>query len=229
MKTRPLLSLGMLLAALLLITGCGDNVQDTPGDSATGKDAPGPLAMNEVEHDRWEIDLVEMRIERNEEYRQPQRTPLRKEDLPKFEGLEYFFPEPGLRFRTPFIAEAGDDTVLLTKRSGEQVPYKRRGKVRFTHEGKVHSLAVFGPADPGKDDYLWLPFFDATNGKETYAGGRYLDLEIGPEGMVILDFNFAYNPLCDYNPDKYNCTLPPAENTLPFPVRAGEKTLFASP
>ena len=47
------------------------------------------------------------------------------------------------------------------------------------------------------------------------------------EGMVDLDFNYAYNPLCDYNPEKYNCTLPPATNRLGFPVEAGEKTFHA--
>jgi uncharacterized protein (DUF1684 family) len=84
---------------------------------------------------------------------------------------------------------------------------------------------VFGPANPAAGDYLWLPFFDGTSGRETYAGGRYLDIEVDAEGMVDLDFNYAYNPLCDYNPDRYNCTLPPPENTLPFAVEAGEKTL----
>ena len=97
--------------------------------------------------------------------------------------------------------------------------------MNFSHGGKAHSLDVFGPADTSGGDYLWLPFFDATSGKETYAGGRYLDITVDAEGMVDLDFNYAYNPLCDYNPDRYNCTLPPTDNTLPFAVEAGEKTL----
>jgi hypothetical protein len=181
--------------------------------------------MDSDEHDRWEIDLVNMRIEKNEEFGLEERTPIPLDRLKTFEGLEYFFPEPTMRFKTPFLAEAGPDTVVLTKRAGQDVPYLRKGKVRFNHGGQDHTLTVFGPADPKGGDYLWLPFFDATSGKESYPGGRYLDLVVDAEGNVDLDFNFAYNPLCDYNPDRYNCTLPPMENTLPFRVEAGEKTL----
>jgi uncharacterized protein (DUF1684 family) len=122
-----------------------------------------------------------------------------------------------------FAEAANPDTIMLTKRAGQQVAYLRKGEVSFKHDGKVFSLAVFGPATTSDGDYLWLPFYDATNEAETYPGGRYLDLELATDGRVDLDFNYAYNPLCDYNPEKYNCTLPPPENRLPFPVRAGEK------
>ena len=57
-------------------------------------------------------------------------------------------------------------------------------------------------------------------------GVALMDLRRDADGMVDLDFNYAYNPLCDYNPDAFNCTLPPRGNTLDFAVEAGEK-LFA--
>lgn len=205
----------LLLLALfaLLATGCGQK-----------EEAPGSMAMGNEEFEAWEIALVEMRIEKNEEFSNPQSTPLAAADIEGFEGLNYYFPKAELRFRTPFVAEAGTDTVGLTKRKGQVVPYLRRGKVAFSYENKVHHLDVFGPADTRGGDYLWLPFFDATSGKDTYAGGRYLDLKVDAEGMVDLDFNYAYNPLCDYNPDKFNCTLPPAGNKLGFAVEAGEQS-----
>lgn len=192
--------------------------------------APGPLAMDGQEHERWEIALVEMRIKKNEEFAAAATSPLPAADLAGFEGLNYYFPVPALRFVTPFLAEAGGDTVRLVKRRGQEVPYIRRGSVRFRYEGRDHALAVFGPAGPadaGAVDYLWLPFYDATSGGESYAGGRYLDIVVDGRGLVDLDFNYAYNPLCDYNPDQYNCTLPPAENRLPFAVQAGEKSFRA--
>lgn len=188
------------------------------------EEAPGAMAMSPAEFEAWEIALVEMRIEKNEQFFAPATTPLPLESLDKFEGLNYYFPKAELRFQTAFIAEAGTDTVSLTKRKGQMVPYIRRGKLAFNHEGQVHHLEVFGPAESSHGDYLWLPFFDATSGTETYGGGRYLDVEIDDAGMVDLDFNYAYNPLCDYNAEKFNCTLPPASNKLSFAVEAGEQT-----
>ncbi len=143
-----------------------------------------------------------------------------------FVGLNYYYPQKELNFYAPFTAEAGTDTVKMTKRKGNIVDYVRRGKVSFRHQGSVHTLSLFGPGDTSHGDYLFLPFYDETSGKETYGGGRYLDVEINADGFVHLDFNFAYNPLCDYNPMKYNCTLPPEENKLGFAVDAGEQTLY---
>jgi uncharacterized protein (DUF1684 family) len=207
----------LLVLSAILLTGCGDK-----------EEVPGALAMNNEEFETWEIALVEMRIEKNEEFSAPATSPLKAEELEGFEGLNYYFPQAELRFKTPFIAEAGTDTVSLTMRKGQVVPYIRRGKLAFTNQGEVHHLEVFGPADTAQGDFLWLPFYDETSGKDTYGGGRYLDVKINSEGMVDLDFNYAYNPLCDYNPDRYNCTLPPAANKLSFAVEAGEKSFHAA-
>lgn len=187
-------------------------------------DAPGPLVMSDAEYENWEIALVEMRILKNEEFRDPARSPFEGQRLAEFEFLDFFFPNRDLVFRTQFVAAAGTDTVSLTKRKGNVVPYLQRGQVSFRWDGKVHTLAVFGPVDTAGGDYLWLPFYDETSGQSTYGGGRYLDVEVSPEGLVDLDFNYAYNPLCDYNPDRFNCTLPPVGNRLPFAVEAGEKS-----
>lgn len=213
MKKFPLLTL--IFLALILLTlwaGC----------SKIQEQAPGPLVMSEAEYEKWEIALVEMRIEKNEEFQDPQKTPLPEGAIEGFEGLNYFMPVPGLRFQVKLQADAAGDTITLIKRKGQNVPYLKRGTVTFRHQEQDHTLAIFGPAGPEDQDWLWLPFFDTSNGTQTYPGGRYLDIEVNPEGMVDLDFNRAYNPLCDYNPDRYNCTLPPPENTLPFAVEAGE-------
>ncbi len=214
-SARLLIPLPVFLL-LALVVGCGGGSSEA--------EAPGSYVMDGPEHEKWEISLVEMRIEKNEEFSDPQRTALPVDRLKGFEGLNYFFPFPEMRFKTPFIAEAGTDTVSLTKRRGQVVPYLRRGYVKFKWQDETYSLDVFGPVDTKDGDYLWLPFFDANSGKDVYAGGRYLDIELDSEGMVDLDFNYSYNPLCDYNPERYNCTLPPVGNTLPFAVNAGEKT-----
>jgi uncharacterized protein (DUF1684 family) len=76
-------------------------------------------------------------------------------------------------------------------------------------------------------DNLFIPFKDLTNGKETYEGGRYIDAEILPGYKMILDFNMAYHPSCAYN-EKFICALPPRENMLDIPIKAGEKNLKSS-
>jgi uncharacterized protein (DUF1684 family) len=68
---------------------------------------------------------------------------------------------------------------------------------------------------------LFIPFRDATSGKETYASGRYIDLRENTTGMYELDFNRAYNPSCAYS-EGFSCPVPPPENTLEVTVRAGE-------
>jgi len=204
----------LVVAVTLVITGCGEKAEK----------APAALVMDQVAYESWEISLVEMRIEKNEQFSAAETSPLPEGTMTDFVGLNYYLPKPELRFSTPFKAAAGTDTVAMTKRKGSVVKYIRRGTVSFTYEGREHILPVFGPADTSHGNYLWLPFSDATTGKDTYAGGRYLDITLDSEGLVDLDFNYAYNPLCDYNAEKYNCTLPPAESKLDFAVEAGEKS-----
>jgi uncharacterized protein (DUF1684 family) len=77
---------------------------------------------------------------------------------------------------------------------------------------------------------LFLPFRDATNGRETYGAGRYLldaakSADLGPggaPGSLVLDFNFAFHPSCAFDA-RWSCPLAPPENRLDAPVEAGER------
>jgi uncharacterized protein (DUF1684 family) len=75
-------------------------------------------------------------------------------------------------------------------------------------------------------DYLFLPFTDLTTGEESYHTGRYIDLTLKDINgtKVQIDFNKAYNPSCAYVSGKYNCPIPPKENSLPVAIKAGEKS-----
>ena len=96
--------------------------------------------------------------------------------------------------------------------------HERAGVARFDVAGEEVTLTLYDTGHPG----YFLPFRDATSGTETYGAGRYLDLDRNPDGTLLIDFNLAYNPLCAYN-DSYSCPLPPIENWLSVPIRAGEK------
>ncbi len=100
----------------------------------------------------------------------------------------------------------------------------RYGEFRFKLLGKSLRLQVYKLLDLQAEHrrLLFVPFTDATSGTETYAGGRYLDIEETPDDVYTLDFNLAYNPYCAYN-HNFDCPIPPEENHLPVPVRAGEK------
>ena len=93
------------------------------------------------------------------------------------------------------------------------------GMIHIQIEGEPVSLILFREAGRGR---YFLPFKDATSGQETYKIGRYIDPQESPDGLVTVDFNFAYNPYCAYNED-WTCPIPPEENSLDVPVRAGEK------
>ena len=98
--------------------------------------------------------------------------------------------------------------------------------VDFEAAGTAARLAVYWLCGYGGG--LWLPFADATNGRGTYAGGRYLydtikGADLGAHmDELLLDFNYAYNPSCAYD-DCWSCPLSPPENRLPFAVAAGER------
>ncbi len=107
--------------------------------------------------------------------------------------------------------------------TGEAQVYDRAGVMRFSVDGEPAQVTLYRPQG---ENTLFLPFRDALSGKETYGAGRYLDVAPAHNGHVVVDFNYAYNPSCAYNP-KYSCPLPPAENWLKVPIRAGEKKFTA--
>ncbi|GAB3800208.1 DUF1684 domain-containing protein [Spirosoma humi] len=113
--------------------------------------------------------------------------------------------------------------------NGQTRPHVAYALLSFVLHGKPQQLTLYRNLNviriPEYRDYLFLPFKDATSGKETYGGGRYLDLRTGAiqNGQVTLDFNKAYNPYCAFK-EGYPCPIPPKNNLLTVPVEAGEKT-----
>jgi hypothetical protein len=88
-------------------------------------------------------------------------------------------------------------------------------------------LTAFVEATAPDLNHLFVPFTDLTTGTETYAAGRYLDLESSATGIYLVDFNRAYHPYC-YFDATFDCPYPPAENRLTIPIRAGERLKTAN-
>ena len=105
--------------------------------------------------------------------------------------------------------------------------FTRFAEVRFSLSGAPCALGLYWLEGYGGG--LFLPFRDRTSSAETYGAGRYLldtakGADLGLEdGRLVLDFNFAYNPSCAYDP-RWSCPLAPPDNRLAVAVRAGERT-----
>lgn len=171
-------------------------------------------------------DILSFQKELNEEFRNPETSPLPDRFRKDFEGLEFFEPDTlyivSAKFsRTPEAIPFMMPTT--TNRESEEVVY---GIAEFTLNGKNHRLEVYQNKelmkDEGYEDYLFLPFADKTNGETTYMGGRYIDLRIPDSNSLVIDFNKAYNPYCVYN-KKYSCPLVPSVNALETEIIAGVK------
>jgi uncharacterized protein len=144
----------------------------------------------------------------------------------------HFDHDPALRFVVGIEpAPATDPGALameLPNSGADTLTFRRIGSVRLAYPSGDERLSVFWMA--GYAGGLFIPFRDGTNGIETYGAGRYLidaakshDLGVDEAtGHVVLDFNFATQPSCAFDP-RWACPLAPPENRLDLPVRAGER------
>lgn len=157
-------------------------------------------------------------------FRMHPQSPLPAERRGDFPGCRYF--EYDLEARVLAHVEPSDPVRSDVRAStGAAFPFSRVGAARFTLAGEEHSLALLW--NDGYGGGIFVSFQDETSGRETYPAARYLldtvkGADLGTkERLLVLDFNFAYNPSCAYDPS-WACPLASAESRLPNPVRAGE-------
>lgn len=140
--------------------------------------------------------------------------------------LAWFPHRPEWRVVAPLEPDGAGNALMIATSTGEPTRFTRVGRVRARVPTGEIALAVYWLEGYGGG--LFLPFRDATSGAGSYGGGRYLldtvkgaDLGTGDGGALVLDFNYAYNPSCSYDP-RWSCPLAPPENRLAVPVEAGE-------
>lgn len=163
-------------------------------------------------------DLDIYRAHKDEMYRTDPRSPLTTEQKNTFTGLKYFPEDPRYIFEVrPLVFPVQESVEMLTT-SGKMRQYTRHARFSFSFQDQIAELTIYSTPEG-----LFIPFVDSLAGTETYPGGRYLDdpAEL-PGGRLLIDFNMAYNPYCAYS-DGWSCAVPPAENRLKVPIRAGEK------
>lgn len=163
----------------------------------------------------------------NSEYLNPKESPLRGENFKNFKEHPFFPINLDYRVNAKFTKTSNAETIEIPTSSGKSKFYKANGVAEFQIFGKNYQLTLYQSLAlmqiPKYKDYLFVMFRDETNGKETYGGGKYMDLTI-PEGdEIVIDFNKSYQPFCAYNAYDYHCPIVPEENKLPIRIEAGVK------
>lgn len=154
-------------------------------------------------------------------FRNQPNEPVPPSKAGEFIPLKYFPVDP--EYVVPAALKPATERIIIEMLTsqGKVRQHQRVGMLEFTLKGQALTLPAFVEAGASLDR-LFVPFSDMTSGTETYASGRYLELDKMASGVYTIDFNKAYNPYCYYNKD-FDCPYPPRESRLPLPVRAGER------
>jgi hypothetical protein len=163
-------------------------------------------------------ELEDFRREKDAFYRDDPHSPLTARQRRTFAGLSYYPEDPRLRLSLRPQEFEEPELVEMQTSTGDTARYLRWARIEFEVDGAQAALTVY--RDPASGE-MFLPFQDANAGGETYGAGRYLEPEEMPDGTLLVDFNFAYNPYCAYN-EAWSCPIPLPENRLRLAIRAGE-------
>ena len=158
---------------------------------------------------------------KDESFRSSSDSPIPPEKKSALLPLAYYPVDEA--YAVPAELEMSEDRsrLKIPTSTGKLRDYERIGTLRFSLKGQRMQLTAFSEVGQ-RVSRLFVPFADATSGEETYAAGRYMELDPTATGIYVVDFNGAYHPFCYYN-EEYDCPFPPAENRLTIPIRAGER------
>jgi uncharacterized protein (DUF1684 family) len=170
----------------------------------------------------YQEEIAVWRADKDRFMRESPDSPVVQADRAAFPQLPYFPINPQYRVPASLAVARAEDILEMRTSTGQRRRMQRIGALEFTLKGQPLKLTAFAEATDTDLRRLFVPFHDLTNGTDTYPGGRYLDLDRTATGVYDLDFNRAYHPFCLFNAT-YDCPVPPRENRLAIPVRAGEQ------
>jgi uncharacterized protein (DUF1684 family) len=166
------------------------------------------------------------RAERDELFATHPASPLPASARAAFTGLPVFPYDPALHLGQLEVHEAEPALAHIAHSGAGTTVARRIGTLALelddvAHPVSVHWLDVYGGG-------VFVPVRDATNGTDTYGGGRYLldtvkGADLGGGGTHLeVDLNFLYHPSCAHDP-AWSCPLAPADEALPVRIEAGEQ------
>ena len=170
--------------------------------------------------------IEQFQIKMNRSFADSLKSPLTEKDREHFKGLNFYPINEKFIVAANFVRTRREKSFKMKTTTDRTPMYKKYGELHFSIDGQVFKLNVYQNIElskkPDYEDYLFLPFSDLTCGKDSYIGGRYVDMRIQKGNIWTIDFNKAYNPYCAYN-YKYSCPIVPLENDLEIEVNAGVK------
>ncbi len=170
--------------------------------------------------------IQNLRVQKHQTLIEGEGAPLTENEV-RF--LHYFPTDVKYKCECAFAVEDQHKVVEMPTYAGTTTTYRIFGRASCKVKKDSITLLIYEPMNltPLYKGRLFLPFKDATNGESSYGGGRYIDLfeKDIKNGMLMIDFNMAYNPLCAYK-DGYRCPIPPRENHLNISIEAGEKNFL---
>jgi uncharacterized protein len=167
-------------------------------------------------------EIAAWRANKDDFMRKSDESPVPRDKRATFAALPYFAIDEQYRVPAALKVSPTEQVIELSTSTGVPRRMRRIGTLAFTLKSQPLALTAFADIDDAQLRRLFVPFGDLTSGTETYQGGRYLDLERTASGVYDLDFNRAYHPFCVFD-SKFECPVPPRENRLSVPIRAGEK------
>lgn len=169
-------------------------------------------------------EIKQFQNDLNKEYTSAETSPLQKQARETFKGIHFFSVNLECVVKAKFVRTSNEKIFAMPTSGNITKKYVKFGEAQFMLIGKQYKLNVYQSIDLASQrkyrNYLFIPFRDATSGKETYGGGRYIDLTVPQTDSITINFNLAYQPYCAYT-EGYNCPIPPRENYLSAKIEAG--------
>ena len=167
--------------------------------------------------------IEELRAKKVAEFLDPTKSPLDAEELKTFKGITFFSFDERYKVKASLTKMPDMPVFDMPHSLNRTYKYQKFGEVTFTLFDKKFTLPIYTNDALKKDSSLFFSFSDLTNGKQTYGGGKYMDVHYdGVSNEIELDFNESYFPYCAYS-HRYSCPIVPKENHIDLEIKAGEK------
>ncbi len=169
----------------------------------------------------YENQITELRSYKDEKFKNSNTSPISGDKIQNFKGLNYFNIDHSWKIQAEFKKQKLPKYQNLYEGKDVKHIHQVAGILSFILNDHLYNLQAYSSI--GQPTHLlFVPYLDDTNGKKTYAGGKYVEAVKSKDGKYTIDFNTSYHPYCLYN-NEFQCAVCPSQNYIPLAINAGEK------